>query len=48
MVDMRRSSFKPQVNLFSQSWRRTGSHTLTIEVIGSSRPVAIDQFIITR
>ena len=48
VVDMRRSSFKPQVNLFSRSWRRPGSHTLTIEVIGSGRPVAIDEFIITR
>ena len=48
VVDMRRSTFKPEVNLFSRSWRRTGSHTITIEVIGSGRPVAIDQFIITR
>lgn len=48
VVDMRRSSFNPQVNLFSRSWRRIGSHTITIEVIGSGRPVAIDQFIITR
>lgn len=48
VVDMRRPSFKPQVNLFSRSWRRIGTHTITIEVIGSGRPVAIDQFIITR
>jgi hypothetical protein len=48
IVDMRRSSFKPQVNLFSRSWRRAGEHTITIEVVGSGRPVAIDQFIITR
>ena len=48
VVDMRRSSFKPQVNLFTRSWRRAGTHTLTIEVIGSGRPVAIDQFVITR
>jgi hypothetical protein len=48
VVDLRRSSFKPQVNLFSRSWRRAGEHTITIEVVGSGRPVAIDQFIITR
>jgi hypothetical protein len=48
VVDMRRSTFKAQVNLFSRSWARAGEHTIIIKVIGSGRPVAIDQFIITR
>jgi hypothetical protein len=48
VVDLRRSTFKPQVNLFHRSWTRAREHTLTIKVIGSGRPVAIDQFVITR
>ena len=48
IIDMRRSSYKPQVTLFSRAWAKNGTHKLTIEVIGSGRPVAIDQFIITR
>lgn len=48
VVDLRRSTFKPQVTLFSKSWARAGQHTITIRVIGSGRPVAIDLFVITR
>ena len=48
IVDMRRSTFKPQVNLFSRAWATAGNHTLRIKVIGSGRPVAIDQFVISR
>ena len=44
-VDTRRSSFKPRVTLFSKTWRRSGTHTITIEVVGSGRPVAIDEFL---
>jgi hypothetical protein len=47
-VDTRRSAFKPRVTLFSRSWANVGSHTLTIQVIGSGRPVAIDEFVTTR
>ena len=48
VVDLRRSTFRPQVTLFSRNWSKVGHHTLTIKVIGSGRPVAIDQFIISR
>ncbi len=48
VVDLRRSTFKPQVNIFGKKWASVGQHTLRIQVIGSGRPVAIDQFIITR
>ena len=41
-------SFKPRVALFEQSWKRVGDHTLTITVVGNGRPVAIDEFVITR
>lgn len=48
MVDLRRSTFKPQVNIYGKKWATVGHHTIQIQVIGSGRPVAIDQFIITR
>jgi hypothetical protein len=48
VVDLRRSTFKPQVVVFDKSWARVGVHNIQIKVIGSGRPVAIDQFIITR
>lgn len=48
IVDLRRSSFKPRVTLFSRAWSRAGAHTLTIQVLGAGRPVAIDEFVITR
>jgi hypothetical protein len=48
IVDLRRSVFKPRVTLFSKAWSRVGTHTLTIEVLDAGRPVAIDEFVITR
>jgi hypothetical protein len=48
VVDLQRSSFKARVTLFTKAWSRAGSHVLGIEVLGSGRPVAIDEFIITR
>jgi hypothetical protein len=47
-VDLRRSSFKPRVTVFETSFKRVGDHTLTIKVVGSGRPVAIDEFVVTR
>ena len=47
-VDLRRSRFSPREVLFKTSWKRVGEHTLTITVIGNGRPVAIDEFVITR
>jgi hypothetical protein len=47
-VDLHRSSFTPRVTIFSKSFSRVGNHTLRIKVIGSGRPVAIDEFVITR
>jgi hypothetical protein len=48
IVDTRRSTFKPRVTLFSRAWSRVGEHTITLQLIGSGRPVAIDEFVITR
>ena len=48
IVDLRRSSFKAQAILFSKSWAKVRNHVIRITVIGSGRPVAIDQFVITR
>lgn len=47
-VDLRRSRFAASAVLFKTSWKRVGEHKLTITVVGSGRPVAIDQFVITR
>jgi hypothetical protein len=47
-VDLRRADFRPQVTLFLRTWTKTGDHKITIQVIGSGRPVAIDEFVITR
>ena len=47
-VDLRRSRFDPRVTIFHRSWKHVANHTLTITVIGSGRPVAIDEFVITR
>jgi hypothetical protein len=47
-IDLRRSQFDPRETLFKRSWKRVGAHTLTITVVGSGRPVAIDEFVITR
>ena len=45
-VDLHRSNFDARAALFSRSWKHAGSHTLTIEVLGSKgHPmVAIDGF----
>lgn len=48
IVDTRRSTFKSRVTLFSRAWTRAGQHVLGIEVLDGGRPVAIDEFIITR
>jgi hypothetical protein len=48
VVDLRRSTFRPQVTVFSKAWPQVGQHTIQITVIGNGRPVAIDQFVITR
>jgi hypothetical protein len=48
VVDLQRASFKPRVTLFTKAWTQVGSHVLGIEVLGSGRPVAIDEFVITR
>jgi len=47
-IDLRRSRFAPRVTLFHRSWKHDANHTLTITVVGSGRPVAIDEFVITR
>lgn len=48
IVDLRRSTFRTRVSLFTKAWSRAGSHTLGIEVLDGGRPVAIDEFVITR
>ncbi len=48
VVDLRRSTFKARVSLFTKTWSRAGAHTLGIQVLGAGRPVAIDEFVITR
>jgi hypothetical protein len=48
IVDMRRSTFKPRVNLFTKSWSAPGEHKVVIEVLSSGKPVAIDEFVTKR
>jgi hypothetical protein len=48
VVDLRRSTFRARVSLFTKTWSRAGAHTLGIQVLGAGRPVAIDEFVITR
>jgi hypothetical protein len=45
-VDLRRSSFRARATIFRKGWAVAGQHTLTITVISSGRPVAIDEFIV--
>jgi hypothetical protein len=45
-VDLHRSSFRARATLFHKGWAVAGQHTLTIKVIGSGRPVAIDEFVV--
>lgn len=49
-VDLWRSAFVPQANLFSTSFGSVGAHVLTIQVVSMpSRPyVAIDAFVVVR
>ena len=47
-VDLRRSNFRARGTLFRTAWATTGTHTLTIEVLGSGRPVAVDEFVVRR
>jgi hypothetical protein len=47
-VDLRRSSFRARATVFKTAWVTPGTHTLTIEVLGSGRPVAIDEFVVRR
>lgn len=48
IVDTRRATFRARVTLFSRAWTRAGRHVLGIEVLDGGRPVAIDEFVITR
>jgi hypothetical protein len=47
-VDLQRSQFNPRVTIYEQSWESVGDHTLTITVVGNGRPVAVDEFVVTR
>jgi hypothetical protein len=47
-VNLRQSRFHARETVFHRTWKSTGKHTLTITVIGSGRPVAIDEFVIKR
>lgn len=48
IVDLRRPGFRARVTVFTKAWKSIGTHTLTIRVLGSGRPVAIDEFVVTR
>jgi hypothetical protein len=45
-VNLHRSSFGARATVFRKAWAATGAHTLTIEVLGSGRPVAVDEFVV--
>jgi hypothetical protein len=45
-VDLRRSSFRARATVFRKAWASAAAHTVTIQVIGSGRPVAIDEFVV--
>lgn len=44
IVNLRRGGFLAGVALFTRSWSTTGAHAITIRVVGSGRPVAIEGF----
>ena len=46
IVDLRRPSFRARATLFRKTWPEAGAHVLTIKVIGSGKPVAIDEFVV--
>jgi Transglycosylase-like domain len=47
-VDLHRSAFKGHAALYSRSWTAKGTHTLTIQVVGTKRHpmVAVDEFVV--
>jgi hypothetical protein len=45
-IDLRSASFKARATLFHKAWATAGQHTLKIRVLGSGRPVAIDEFVV--
>jgi hypothetical protein len=47
-VDLHKSGFKGHAALYSRSWSTKGTHTLTIQVLGTKRHpmVAIDEFLV--
>jgi hypothetical protein len=45
-VSLRRSAFRARATLFRTAWVTSRTHTLTIEVLGSGRPIAIDEFVV--
>ena len=45
-VDLRRSSFRARATVFRKAWASASAHSVTIQVIGSGRPVAIDEFVV--
>jgi hypothetical protein len=45
-VDLRRSSFRARATIFRKTWPSASAHTVTIQVIGGGRPVAIDEFVV--
>ena len=49
-VDLHRSGFNGHTALFTRSWSAKGTHTLTIQVLGTKRHpmVAIDEFLVRR
>ena len=48
-VDLNRPSFRPRAVLYSRSWKATGRHSLTIEVLTTRghKLVAIDELVVT-
>jgi hypothetical protein len=49
-VDLRRKAFDARASVFSRSWKTSGDHVLTIEVVGTKgHPmVALDEFLVRR
>ena len=47
-VDLRRSSFSAHVAVYSRTWTTAATHTIKIEVVGTSTHpmVAIDEFVV--
>jgi hypothetical protein len=49
-IDLHRSHFTAHARVFARSWKGSGSHTLTIQVVGTRHHpmVAVDEFVVTR